>query len=80
MEVGLDSEVTLVMTLKSEPLPPSRIIELRRSRALSMIEEIDTLPREVQTVAYEQAKGWLASSESPDIKPRSKAARKKIAA
>jgi tetratricopeptide (TPR) repeat protein len=48
--------------------------------ALTMIEEIDTLPREVQSVAYEQAKEWLANSESPDIKPRLKAARKKIAA
>ena len=48
--------------------------------ALSMIEEIDTLPHEIQTVAYEQAKEWLASSESPDIQPRLKAARKKIAA
>ena len=48
--------------------------------ALTMIEEIDTLPREVQSVAFEQAREWLASSESPDIKPRLKAARKKIAA
>ena len=46
--------------------------------ALTMIEEIDTLPREVQSVAYEQAREWLASSESPDIKPRLRAARKKI--
>ena len=38
--------------------------------ALAMIEEIDTLPREVQLVAYAQAREWLASSESPDIKPR----------
>ena len=44
-----------------------------------MIEEINTLPREVQSVAFEQAKECLASSESPDIKPRLKAARKKIA-
>jgi hypothetical protein len=47
--------------------------------ALTMIEEIDTLAREVQLVAYEQAKQWLANSESPDIKPRLKAAQKKIA-
>jgi tetratricopeptide (TPR) repeat protein len=46
--------------------------------ALTMIEEIDTLPREVQSVAYEQAREWLASSDSPDIKPRLKAAAKKI--
>jgi tetratricopeptide (TPR) repeat protein len=48
--------------------------------ALTMIEEIDTLPREVQSVAYEQAREWLASSQSPDIKPRLKAVRKKLAA
>jgi molybdenum-dependent DNA-binding transcriptional regulator ModE len=47
--------------------------------ALTMIEEIDALPREVQSVAFQQAREWLASSESPDIKPRLKAARKKIA-
>ena len=48
--------------------------------ALTMIEEIDTLPCNIQTVAFDQAKEWLASSESPDIKPRLKAARRKIAA
>lgn len=48
--------------------------------ALTMIEEIDTLPREVQSAAYEQAREWLASSENPDIRPRLRAARKKIAA
>lgn len=48
--------------------------------ALTMIEEIDTLPREIQTVAFEQAQEWLSSSESSDIKPRLKAARKKLAA
>jgi hypothetical protein len=47
--------------------------------ALTMIEEIDMLPREIQTVAFEQAQEWLASSESPDIKPRLKAVRKKLA-
>jgi len=47
--------------------------------ALTMIEEIDALPREVQSVAFEQAKEWLATSESPDVKPRLKAVRKKIA-
>jgi tetratricopeptide (TPR) repeat protein len=48
--------------------------------ALTMVEEIDTLPHEVQSVAYAQAHEWLASSDSPDIKPRLKAARKKLAA
>jgi tetratricopeptide (TPR) repeat protein len=46
--------------------------------ALTMIEEIDTLPREVQSVAYGQAREWLASSDSPDVKPRLKAVTKKI--
>lgn len=46
--------------------------------ALTMIEEIDSLPREVQSVAFEQAKEWLASSDSPDIKPRLKMVTKKI--
>lgn len=48
--------------------------------ALTMIEEIDTLPREVQSVAYEQAREWLATTQNPDIAPRLKAARKKITA
>ncbi|HKU76038.1 MAG TPA: helix-turn-helix domain-containing protein [Pyrinomonadaceae bacterium] len=48
--------------------------------ALTMIEEIDTLPNELQSVAFEQAKEWLASSEGAGIKRRLKAARKKIAA
>jgi tetratricopeptide (TPR) repeat protein len=46
--------------------------------ALTMIEEIDALPREVQSVAYAQAREWLATSDSPDIKPRLKAVAKKI--
>lgn len=46
--------------------------------ALTMIEEIDTLPHEVQSAAYEQAREWLATSDSPDIKPRLKAVAKKI--
>ncbi len=46
--------------------------------ALTMIEELDALPREVQLVAYEQAREWLASSDSPDIKPRLNAVAKKI--
>jgi len=48
--------------------------------ALTMIEEIDVLRHEVQSVAYEQAQEWLASSQSPDIKPRLNAARRKLAA
>ena len=48
--------------------------------ALTMIEEIDTLPREIQSIAFEQAREWLTSNQSPDVKPRLKAARKKIAA
>jgi tetratricopeptide (TPR) repeat protein len=48
--------------------------------ALTMIEEIDTLPREVQSVAFEEAQEWLASSQNPDIKPRLKATQKKLAA
>ena len=46
--------------------------------ALTMMEEVDVLPREVQSVAYAQAREWLASSESPDIKPSLKAVAKKI--
>jgi tetratricopeptide (TPR) repeat protein len=46
--------------------------------ALTMIEEIDTLPRDVQSVAYAQAREWLASSDSPDIKPRLRAVARKI--
>ena len=43
-----------------------------------MIEELDQLPAEVQSVAYEQAREWLADSQSPDIKPRLRAVRKKL--
>ena len=46
--------------------------------ALTMIEELDTLPRETQTVAYEQAREWLAGSRSPDIKQRLRAVAKRI--
>ena len=46
--------------------------------ALTMIEEIHKLSGEVQSVAYAQAREWLASSDSPDIKPRLRAIRKKI--
>lgn len=47
--------------------------------ALTMIEELDTLSRQLQSVAFEQAQVWLAGSDSPDIKPRLKAAEKKLA-
>jgi tetratricopeptide (TPR) repeat protein len=46
---------------------------------LTMIEELDTLSRQLQSVAFEKAKEWLADSDSPDIKPRLKAAGKKLA-
>jgi len=46
--------------------------------ALTMIEEIDTLPRDVQSVAYAQAREWLASNDSPDIQQRLRAIAKKI--
>ena len=46
--------------------------------ALTMIQEMDTLPPEVQSVAYEQAREWLGSGDSPDIKPRLRAVAKKI--
>ena len=46
--------------------------------ALTMIEEVNALPRQTQVVAYEQAREWLASSDSPDIKPRLRAVAKKI--
>jgi len=46
--------------------------------ALTMIEEIDTLSPEVQSVAYTQAREWLADRQSPDTKPRLRAVRKKI--
>ena len=46
--------------------------------ALTMIEEIDTLPPDVRSVAYEQAREWLASSDSQEVKPRLKLIAKKI--
>jgi len=46
--------------------------------SLTMIEEIDALPRELQSVAFAKAKEWLASSDRPDIKPRLNAVRKKL--
>ena len=48
--------------------------------AITMIEELDILSDEVQSVACEQAREWLASSDSPDVESRLKAARKKIVA
>lgn len=46
--------------------------------ALTMLEELDSLSGEVQSVAYAQAREWLAHRQSPDTKPRLKAVRKKI--
>jgi tetratricopeptide (TPR) repeat protein len=46
--------------------------------ALTMIEELNSLSGEVQSVAYAQAREWLANRQSPDTKPRLKAVRKKI--
>lgn len=46
--------------------------------ALTMIEELDTLTSELQSAAFEQAKEWLANSDSPDVKPRLKSIEKKI--
>jgi len=46
--------------------------------ALTMIEELGSLSSEVQSVAYRQARQWLADRQSPDTKPRLKAVRKKI--
>ncbi|MGH9874603.1 MAG: helix-turn-helix domain-containing protein [Pyrinomonadaceae bacterium] len=47
--------------------------------ALTMIEEIDQLPAEIQYAAYEQAKEWLATSQSQEIKLRFEAVGKKLA-
>jgi tetratricopeptide (TPR) repeat protein len=47
--------------------------------ALTMIEEIDELPPEIQYAAYEQAREWLATSQSEDIKQRFEAVGKKLA-
>jgi tetratricopeptide (TPR) repeat protein len=46
--------------------------------ALTMIEELESLSGEVQSVAYMQARQWLADRQSADTKPRLKAVRKKI--
>jgi DNA-binding NtrC family response regulator len=45
---------------------------------LPPFEEIDTLSHELQSVAFDQAKDWLADNDSPDIKSRLKAARRKV--
>ncbi|HXQ37733.1 MAG TPA: tetratricopeptide repeat protein, partial [Anaerolineales bacterium] len=45
--------------------------------ALTMIEEIDTLSPQLQSVAFVKAKEWLASSDMRDIKRRLDAARRK---
>lgn len=47
--------------------------------ALTMIEELDQLPSEIQYAAYEQAKEWLADSQSQDIRRRFEAVGKKLA-
>ena len=46
--------------------------------ALAMIEELDTLTPELRSVAFGQAREWLASSDSPDVKPRLRSIEKKI--
>lgn len=47
--------------------------------ALTMIEEIEQLPLDILSGAYEQAGKWLLTSQSRDILVRLKAARKKLA-
>ena len=47
--------------------------------ALTMIEEIDELPPEILSAAYEQAGEGLATCQSEDIKLRFEAAGKKLA-
>jgi tetratricopeptide (TPR) repeat protein len=46
--------------------------------ALSLIEEIDHLPTEILSAAYEQASEWLKDCQSQKILRRLKAARKKV--
>lgn len=48
--------------------------------ALTMIEELDTLSRELQSVAFAKAEEWLASGDNPDIGPRLKVAGRKLTA
>ena len=47
--------------------------------ALTMIEELDQLPPETLSVAYEQAGEWLSDSQSREIKRRLEATGKKLA-
>ncbi|MGH9932699.1 MAG: tetratricopeptide repeat protein, partial [Pyrinomonadaceae bacterium] len=47
--------------------------------ALTMIEEIDQLPAEIQYAAFEQAREWLATCQSQDVRLRFEAAGKKLA-
>lgn len=44
-----------------------------------MIEEMDQLPPEILSAAYEQAGEWLSTSQSQDIKLRVERAGKKLA-
>lgn len=48
--------------------------------ALTMIEELDQLPPEILSVAYEQAGEWLEDCQSREIKRRIGAAGRKLAA
>jgi tetratricopeptide (TPR) repeat protein len=47
--------------------------------ALTMVEEMDQLPPEILSAAYEQAGDWLSTSQSQDIKQRLERAEKKLA-
>ncbi|HEV7745768.1 MAG TPA: helix-turn-helix domain-containing protein [Pyrinomonadaceae bacterium] len=47
--------------------------------ALTMIEEMDQLPPEILSAAYEQAEEWLSMSQSADIELRFERAGKKLA-
>jgi tetratricopeptide (TPR) repeat protein len=47
--------------------------------ALTMIEEMEQLPPEILSAAYEQAEEWLSTSQSPDIELRFERAGKKLA-
>lgn len=46
--------------------------------ALTLIEEVDNLPPEILSTAYEQAKEWLAPCQSENIELRLRAAKKKL--
>lgn len=47
--------------------------------ALTMIEELDQLPPEIQYAAYEQAREWLATSQSQETRQRLEAVGRKLA-